>query len=181
MKYLNTDTGELLDFEWRTPYSHDNDQVSRDTGLTCKDPSLAQQHEKEAADINTIVRNFGVTGTLPQIPLPPALDDFADIFDFQSAMNVQAQARASFMALPAEVREAFYNDPHNFVSQIDAMLTEKDPDQRERNLRDLRLLGLAVEPGPKADKTTLGDILSVLKERSTAPEPSPTGGGSRTA
>lgn len=167
--YLDRETGEIVAIQWKTPFNHDTSAESERTGLTCTDPSLAQQHQEHEANINTIVKNFGVTGMLPQIPLPPSLEEFGEIFDFQTAMNIQAEAKASFMMLPANVREAFYNDPHNFVSEVDRMLTETDQDKRERNLQDLRLLGLAVEKGPIADKTTLGDLLAALKERSAPP------------
>ena len=47
----------------RNPYNYDMDKVSNETGLECKDPSLAQQHMKDECDINTIVEQFRVTGS----------------------------------------------------------------------------------------------------------------------
>lgn len=170
MRYLNTDTGEWIEFEWKTPYNHDTNAESDRTGLACNDGTLTQQHMEAEANINTIVRNFGVTGQLPQIPLPPSLEEFADIFDFQTAMNIQAAAKASFMMLAPEIREAFYNDPHNFVSQVDAMLTETDKAVLENNLAKLRQMGLAVQPGPTPDRTTLGDLLTEIKKQAKPPD-----------
>lgn len=170
MNYLDRETGEWVPFEWKTPFNHDTNEESQRTSTTCPEETLTQQHQAEEADINTIVRKFGITGEIPNIPLPPTLEEFSEIFDFQTAMNVQAEAKASFMQLPAEIRAAFYNDPHNFVSQIDEMLQEPDQAKRERNLEDLRLMGLAVQPGPVADRTTLGDLLKELQKRSTPPE-----------
>lgn len=170
MKYLDRETGEWVDYEFKTPYNHDPNETTTEGALYCNDPTLTQQHQAKEADINTIVKNFGITGQLPQIPLPPPLAEFNEIFDFQSAMNVQAAARASFMMLPAETREAFYNDPHNFVSQVDDMLAETDEAKRKINLENLRLMGLAVEPGPTPDRTTLGDLLQAIKANSTPPE-----------
>lgn len=177
MKYMNYETGELLDFEWKTPYNHDRDAVSRETGLECKDPTRTQQHQAEEANINSIVSRFLKTGLLPQIPLPPNLDEFGEIFDFQSAMNTLAEAKASFMQLPADIRSAFQNSPAHFVAQVDAMLGDQDPTRRDHNMKILRAMNLAVEPGPIADKTTLGDVLAAIKEQtakgdSPAPEPS---------
>lgn len=177
--YLD-ENGEVHEIFFKTPFNHDTDLEAKRTGLECKDPSLAQQQFKEEADINTIVRRFGVTGQLPIVQLPPLLDEFGgdEIFDFQSAMNLLAKAKASFAAMSAEVRDAFQNDPHRFVSQLDAMLTDQDAKRKEHNLTVLRAWGLAVEPGPKADPTTLGDVLAHLKKSglqggSPAPVPVP--------
>lgn len=134
---------------FKTPYNHDTDAESVRTGLECKDPSKAQQHQAEEADINAIVRRFGVTGMLPQIPMPPALEDFGEIFDYQSAMNTLAAAKASFAQLPAEVRATFQNDPHAFVAYTDAAVEAGD-------LEQLRKWGLALpaSPTPPPEPTT---------------------------
>lgn len=173
MRYLTTD-GEFLPLVWKTPYNHDTNAVARETALYCKDPSLAQQHQEQEANINNIVERFGITGKLPEIPLPPLLDEFQDIFDFQSAMNAMAAAKQSFQALAPEVRDAFHNDPHRFVSQVDAMLQETDPAEKNRNLGILRGWGLAVQPGPVPDRTTLGDVLKAIKEQGGTPGGTPT-------
>lgn len=129
---------------FKTPYNHDTSSESSRTGYLEEMPSKAQQHQADEADINTIVKRFNVTGQLPQIPLPPRLEDFADIFDFQTAMNTMTAAKNSFNSLPANVRSQFNNDPHAFVSYVDAALEAGDLDQ-------LRKWGMAVpgsaEPG----------------------------------
>ena len=51
----------------RSPYNYDMSAVSDETGLCCEDESLAIQSAKEDADINTIVRRFGLTGELPSV------------------------------------------------------------------------------------------------------------------
>lgn len=153
---------------FKTPYNHDRDAESVATGYEETMPSKTQQHQAEEADINTIVKRFNVTGQLPQIPLPPALEEFSDIFDFQTAMNTLAAARRSFEMLPADIRAAFNNDPHQFVGTVDNMLAVDDKDTRDNNLKVLRAMGLAVTPGPVADKTTLGDVLAAIKEKSTS-------------
>lgn len=180
MKYIDPETGEAIDFQWKTPYNHVVNDESLRTGLKCEDPSLAQQNQEAESNINTIVGRFLKTGLLPQIQLPPLLEDFADVFDFQSAMNTMAAAKHSFMQLPADIRSAFQNDPHNFVSQIDAMLADTDAERRKGNMAVLRAMGLAVEAGPVADQTTLGDVLAAIKKQtasggSPAPETVTTG------
>lgn len=97
-------------------FNYDADEVSRETGLECKDASLAQQSQAKEADINEIVRRFGLTGQLPQNVRAPILADFREtVFDFQTAQNAIAMANQSFMALPADVRAEFNNDPQRFV------------------------------------------------------------------
>ena len=44
---------------------YDADAVSEETGLQCNDISKTRQADAKDADINNIVRSFGVTGTLP--------------------------------------------------------------------------------------------------------------------
>lgn len=165
-KYLTAE-GELVELTWKTPFNHNTNAESERVGLTCNDPSKAQQSQEEEANINTIVGRFLKTGLLPQAKLPPTLDAFADIFDFQSAMNILAEARHSFMQLDPQVRNAFNNDPHLFVSQIDLMTNDPDQDRRAKNFEALRAMGLAVEAGPVADQTTLGDVLAAIKEQAT--------------
>lgn len=178
-----TPDGEIKEVFLKTPFNHDTDAEAERTGLICNDPSKAQQHMKEEADINTIVRRFGLTGQLPNARLPPTLDQFAeDIDDFQTAMNMVAAAKQSFMAMSAEVRDAFHHDPNRFVVTVDAMLGEANPEKRESNLELLRAMGLAVPPGPKADTTTLGDLLAAIKSQGTpggSPAPIPATGASK--
>lgn len=172
MKFFNTETGEFEDPILHAPGNYDAYDYSLSTGTANAEPSKTNQSSKNEADINTIVKNFGVTGHLPQIPLPPSLDEFAEVFDFQSAMNIQATARHSFMMLPADVRAAFGNDPHNFVSQVDTMLSEEDPERLKINLDDLRAMGLMVPKTPPGDTTTLGDLkAAILAARSSGGSP----------
>lgn len=100
----------------RTPYNYDMHEASRLSGLSCSDPTRTQQNFKEECDINTIVRNFGVTGEMPLTTATPLQGDFADAAtDYQSALNLILQADQSFMELPSDVRKRFNNDPGAFV------------------------------------------------------------------
>lgn len=178
-KVFNADTGEFEPRIMRAPGNYDSDAVSLTTGQINNEATKTQLHEQEATDINNIVDRFLKSGTLPQIPMPPTLDEFGDVFDFQSAMNTLAAAKYSFMQLPADVRAAFGNDPARFVGQVDAMINEEDPEKLDLNKKNLRALGLTIEPGPVADQTTLGDLLAAIKAQTVpgdtpAPEPSKT-------
>lgn len=122
----------------RNPFNYDVDAVSSETGLLCEDVSLTVQSEADDADINVIVRRFGV-GNVPTMPLPEHFGNFDGIFDFQTAMNTIRSAQETFNALPADVRSEFNNDPHVLISKLSM------PSFRARAVE----LGLVVEqPSP---------------------------------
>jgi len=100
----------------RNPYNYDMALVSQETGLECKDPSLAQQHMKDECDINVIVERFGVTGQLPQAPLEPSYGDFSGVSDYHTALNAIRASDEAFMALPAKIRAKFDNDPNALLN-----------------------------------------------------------------
>lgn len=126
----------------RSPYNYDMDEATLETALHCKDESLAIQSAAEDADINTIVRRFGLTGELPNDIKMPQSGDFAGVGDFQSAMNIVRAAEEEFMRVPAEIRARFSHDPQVFSEFFN------DPSNQEEAIR----LGLAtrkvVDPAP---------------------------------
>lgn len=122
----------------RTAGNYDTDAVSAATALECQDPSRTRQDQKEEADINTIVRNFGVTGVLPATIKVPLQGDFSEVGDYRQALHSVMEAQASFMALPADVRKRFDHDPAAFVEFC------MDP----ANLDAMRDMGLAVPKPP---------------------------------
>lgn len=122
----------------RSALNYDADQASVDTGLSCKDPSLAIQSQAEEADINVIVKRFGITGEIPvtqRVPFPLNVD-FDEILDFRMAQDLMLQAQRSFESLPAHVRATFNHDPVAFADYASA----------PENLSQLREWGLAPKP-----------------------------------
>lgn len=117
----------------RSPYNYDTRAASLASGLFCEDETLAQQQFRDECDINTIIRNFGLTGQMPADVRVPLQGDFAEAPDFQSAMNLLLAAEDAFMQYPAELREEFQNDPGKFVEFV------SDP----KNVERCRELGLA--------------------------------------
>lgn len=103
----------------RTPYNYDTIAASNESALDCEDPSLAQQHFKDECDINNILRQFNITGLLPESPLSPRYGDFTGIHDYQSALNAVIAAEDGFMTLPAELRASFGNDPEQLIEFLD--------------------------------------------------------------
>jgi len=103
----------------RTPYNYDKDAASNESGLACEEPSLAQQHHKDECDINNILRQFNITGLLPESPLSPRYGDFTGISDYHTAMNRVIAAQDEFEALPAQIRARFNNDPAELIQFLE--------------------------------------------------------------
>lgn len=119
----------------RTPYNYDTDLASNESGLACEDESLAVQSDKEDADINTIVRRFGLTGELPGDLAMPQSGDFAGLPDFHSAMNLVRATQEEFLRVPAHIRERFNNDPQRLMAFLDDA-SNRDEAKRLGFLRD---------------------------------------------
>jgi len=155
----------------RTPYNYDTNQASNESGLDCKDKSLAQQHKAQETDINFIVKRYTQTGELPNLTMPPLRGDFTGIGSYQDALDLMVLARESFQAMPAEVRSRFTNDPGNFV---DFCSDENNRDelrkmglyspeaaarfaQQDQETRDLVEAGKAAKEAAKAASAAKGD------------------------
>lgn len=108
-------------------------------------PGKTVQSSAEEADINTIVRRFGLTGQLPQNVRVPLQGDFTGAYDFHTAMRAIRNSEESFAAMPAEVRKRFHNDPAEFVD----FATELTSDGKAlANIEEMRKLGMAVPGAP---------------------------------
>ena len=103
----------------RTPYNYDRDAATNESGLACEEPSLAQQHHKDECDINNILRQFNITGLLPESPLSPRYGDFTGIGDYHTALNRVIAAQDEFDALPAQIRARFDNDPAQLIEFLE--------------------------------------------------------------
>lgn len=116
----------------RNAFNYDTDAASKATAQLNTLPSLTQQQFKDECDINTIVRQFGITGHLPLAVYLPTFGDFDQVEDFQSALHAIQRAEASFAAMPANVRERFMNNPQKFLEFT----------SDSRNADEARALGL---------------------------------------
>jgi phage internal scaffolding protein len=136
----------------RNPYNYDMALASEESGLTCKDPSLAQQHMKDECDINVLVERFGVTGSMPVAPIEPSYGDFSGVGDYHTALNKIKAADEAFMALPAKIRAKFDHDPNALLNYL----------QNEENREEAIQIGLidgkpVVEPIVSAVETPKPD------------------------
>lgn len=131
---------------FKTPHNHDTDKESLSTALTCKDPTLTQQHLAAEADINNILARFQQTGELPVTGVAKYAQ-FMEEFDLQDQMVTGHDVEAAWLKLPAAVRNTL-RDPHTLMRYVDHCLETGD-------LEPLRELGLAdkivtPEPPPAA-------------------------------
>jgi phage internal scaffolding protein len=119
----------------RTPYNYDTIAASDESGIACEDASLAQQQFKDESDINNILRQFNITGQLPNAPVSPRYGDFTGISDFKTALDRVNATYEEFESLPADLRARFNNDPASLIEFLD----------NEENRSEAEKLGL-VEP-----------------------------------
>lgn len=127
-------------FILRQPNAYDVEEVSTVTGLTCLDESLTVQDHAEDADINTLVKRFGITGEIPVLDRVPIQEDFVKAVDYHTALNAMIEADRAFMELPADLRKRFDHDAGKFVAFC----------SDEKNRDEMINLGLIEKPVPVA-------------------------------
>lgn len=122
----------------RGGYNYDVDAASAECAVECGE-SMTKQSFAEEADINVIVKRFGLLGQIPEGVRAPQYGDFTAVTDYKSALEAVRLAAESFMEMPAEVRSRFGNDPAQFV----------DFCSDAKNAAELKQLGL-VRPDVQA-------------------------------
>lgn len=136
--------------DWRHQYDPVVDEFWGDLAVTRNDePSLTNQHFAKDADLNEIVRRFGVTdGSIPPAALDPAyFGDFSDAVDFKDALDRTRIAAERFDALPADLRQRFGNSPLQLWQFVN------DP----RNVDEAIKLGLLKREEPPAPPKPLSE------------------------
>lgn len=84
-----------------------------------EEPSRTQQQYAEECDINNIMRKYSTTGEFTHLTSKQGrYADFSEIKDYRSMLHTVMEAESAFMALPADVRLRFKNDPHELLSFI---------------------------------------------------------------
>lgn len=155
---------------YRTGFNYDPDAVSAETGLRC--PTLEEledappeiraqecvtrQEFKEDADINTIVKRFGLSGEMPANPRMPLSGDFVAVSDFKTAMDLLTRSQEEFMSFPADVRARFQNDPGEMMAFL----------EDEANREEAVKLGLIAKPPEKTR-----DVVQAVDELAAKLEP----------
>jgi hypothetical protein len=100
----------------RTPYNYDRDEVSKNTALVFNDETLTQQNFKDDADLNIMIRKYGV------LPVQEVNWNEFDVSvipsDYHQLQNKLIEADQAFMGLPAELRSQVDNDPAKLLALI---------------------------------------------------------------
>lgn len=132
------------------------------TILTHEDPespsggdSMTQQQYKKDCDMNTILKQYKVTGQLPTKAVPPSFGDFTNVDSYEKVFAMVESAKAQFAALPSEVRDRFGNDPKAYCKFV------LDP----ANVDECIKLGLREVHKPEL---TEKDYLRTIAEKVTA-------------
>lgn len=116
------------------------------------------QSARDDADINVIVKRFGVTGQLPVHQKQPVIGDFDSVVDYRTALQAVRTAAEAFMNLPSTLRERFQNDPQEYL----------DFTSKPENLEEMYKLGLAERP--KRAPLTPSPIPTPPAQPNAAPE-----------
>lgn len=114
--------------------------VNPHTGQVTKPPSMTKQEFVKECDVNNVIKSYSPRAMAAMIAENAAkarYEDLPDNLDFQASIELVRSAEASFMTLPAKIRDRFGQDPVQFLAFL------SDP----KNLDEARKLGLA-KPAP---------------------------------
>jgi len=109
-----------------------------------------KQGDKDSTDINVIVRRYRDAGLTPVPATPPMYGDMSGPQELQDALAVLQHGTETFSKLSATQREAFRNDPVQFVREA----------MDDRSLEKFQKLGLArkAEAAPPVGGTPPGTV-----------------------
>lgn len=102
------------------------------------DPGKTEQSHKDSTDISYLLNNYVQSGEQPKIP-EQVFQDFSDLPDYQTCLNIVKDIDHLFNSLPIEVKSAYDQNPALFMQAVE------DPAQRER------LVALGVFNAPEGD------------------------------
>jgi phage internal scaffolding protein len=133
---------------YRSPHNYDwveaSDAAAAAAGDAQYSGSLTVQSMAEDADINVLMKRFGITGQMPQSVRMPEYGDFTEVKDYFSAMQAVKKAQDQFMILPPDVRARFSNDPQRLLEFVST----------PGNEAELRSLGLLNAPDRSVESGT---------------------------
>ncbi|AXH74171.1 MAG: internal scaffolding protein [Microviridae sp.] len=105
----------------RSAYNYDGDLVSNETGFSSDEVTLTHQSFREEADINVIVKRYGINDALPTGMSIPSYADFTGVTDYRDALDLINAGNIAFSSMPADVRSRFNNDASLFVEHFNAI------------------------------------------------------------
>lgn len=117
-------------------------------------PSETVQADAPQADIREIMKRHGATGVVDHLSqVEGVYMDVSKFTDFADVMRTVRQAEMEFMQLPPGVREAFKNDPAEWLDAAHDGISEA---QRDRLVKEgfLEASAEALPPEPPSAETT---------------------------
>lgn len=109
--------------------------VNPHTGEVTRPPSMTKQEFVKECDVNNVIKSYSPRAMAVMIAENAArarYEDLPDEIDFQASIDLVRQAEASFMTLPAKVRDRFGQDPAQFLAFL----------SNPENVDEARALGL---------------------------------------
>ena len=113
----------------------------------------AQQQFKDDADLNQIIKKFGLVAARNHFAEHGLQYGFASPQDLHTAMNTIRTAETMFNELPSKVRNRFDNEPEAFLAFV----------QDGNNYEEAKSLGIGLAPG----------VEPVVKAEDPPPPPPP--------
>ena len=108
-------------------------------GFETTGDSLTQQHMKDETDIRKIIEKYDRTGLIGHVQRGIAqYGDFSEVNEYREALDLVANANASFAELPSAIREKFGNDAGAFFEFA----------TNPENIEEMQEMGLAPKPDP---------------------------------
>lgn len=137
-------------------------RISDQAGVCCRDESLTQQQFKDEADINVLVKRFGLDGLMQRIPPvdPGYYGAAGDLPDLRTVLEVAREAQERFMSLDPKIRRRFNNDPAELWRFV------QDPSNHEDAVRLGLLQKVSPAPAPEPQR-----VVIVGGEGSGSPQP----------
>lgn len=116
------------------------------------DAEKTVQAEKDACDVNKIIKRYRQTGVMTHLNRAQArFMDVSMVTDYQTALETVEAARASFMELSAAQRKVFDNSPAKFLDAA------HDPAKRDLLVAAGLVPELSHEPGGASAPDTPAD------------------------
>lgn len=114
-----------------------------------EEASLAQDQFREQCDVNNIIDKFNRTGEISHIMKTQGVYmDTTNLPNYQQSLQIVIDAEDAFMALPAEMRKKFDNDPGKMIAYLE------DP----KNHKEAVTLGLMEEKQIPTDTQILNEL-----------------------
>lgn len=128
------------------------------------EPSMTKQSFGPECNINTILSRYAKSGVIEHLNNREGFyGDFAEIPDYQTALDIVYTAEDQFLQLPAQVRKFFNNDPSFMLAYM------QDP----KNKKTCQTLGLLPADPKSPAEESKGSTNSAATKQEPPATPAP--------